>query len=151
MAVAVRQDPQQCCFIRLRLRMPCHLAVQSTFAKLRLALWIEAQILAVLFDRFEDRADCFEGILELVRLHEVRIVGRRVVLGVLPVWRPRKASDTKIEAWRTELAFVIAVGMEFDHPARPARRAQHMCSGTIDNSIAATALLVGDRTGVSNP
>ena len=98
-------------------------------------------------DHLEQRA---ERIGKMRGRHEVQIVGRRVILRVFAMRSPPEASDGKIEPWRTELSFVVAVGREVADFERSSPRLQHVLDGPIDIGSEAPAALVVDASPVTD-
>ena len=98
-------------------------------------------------DHLEQRA---ERIGKVRGRHEVQIVGRRVILRVFAMRSPPEASDGKIEPWRTELSFVIAVGREVADFERSSPSLQHVLDGPIDVGSEAPAALVVDASPVTD-
>src|ERR1700746_2345634 len=75
--------------------------------------------------------------------YETEIIGRGMVLGHLTVLAALKQPDRKVEARRTKLSFVIAVGGEIQNSCRWRGMAQGMDDGPIDCRIAPATPLVG--------
>jgi len=49
-----------------------------------------------------------------LRFHEVHVVGRSMIFGVLAVRASAETSDSEVKSWRTILSLVIAIGNKVD-------------------------------------
>src|SRR3990172_5867507 len=89
------------------------------------------------------------AVFEAVGADEVEIVRRCVVLGVRPTRGPRQTAHGEVEHRRTELALIVAIGIEVEDLGRLAGVFQNVRSRSIYFRISTSAPLVSDPTRVT--
>ena len=86
-----------------------------------------------------------------LRLDEIEIVGRGVILRKAPPDAPHQAADRKIETRRAILPLVIAIGRKFQNLGRASlQMAKNMRRRPIDLGISPAALLVMETARISD-
>jgi hypothetical protein len=98
--------------LALRGTAAAHLAVQTPFTKLWLALGMQVNITAVPLQNSHDALTGLETLLQMLGTYERQVVRRAVVLRVTAVYGARQAPDGKIKPWRAQLPLVVSIGRE---------------------------------------
>ena len=73
-----------------------------------------------------------------------------MILGILTEGRAHHASNRKIEAWRTELAFIVTVRIKLDHLRLIAGRPQYVLEDFIDLGVSTSTSLVSKAPFVTD-
>src|SRR5258705_1724891 len=132
------------------MRMPADSRVEPALAKLRLALRTLIEIVSIIF---EDRERGQAGLYcpgELLRLYEIKVVCRGVVLRHLAVAHSHQAADGEVECRRTVLSLVVAVREEVYDRRLLVRVFQYVLECAVNECVASAAALVCEIALVTN-
>ena len=124
--------------------------IEPTFSKLRLTFWQRVDVDGVILQDINGLGDDPIGFSEMIRLNEIQIVRRRVILRNFSELTALEKSNRQIKSWRTILAFVVAIGAEIENRRRQSRMAQNVDNRPVDLGISVPAFLVCGATAITD-
>src|SRR5579863_8985533 len=93
-------------------------AVEVPFSQLRFAIGTQIAISPVVFQNINRGDTNAKRLGQLLRLDEVEIVSRGVILRKSPPHTPHQTADWEIETGRTVLSLVVPIGRELQNLVR---------------------------------
>ena len=109
------ENPQHGHVRRCAILVASDRGVKATFSKLWLTFRYRIAVDRIVLDHIQCLGDHAVRLSQMIGTYEIEIVRRSVILGNVAKLAALKKSYRQVESRRTILAFVVAVGKEFEN------------------------------------